>query len=43
LALIAEPAQQSILTATGVGDFSADFLASAQVLRVDHGHVSDMR
>ncbi len=43
LALISEPTQQSILTATGVGDFSADFLASAQVLRVDQGHVSDMR
>ncbi len=43
LALIAEPAQQSILTATGVGDFSADFLATAHVLRVDNGHVYDMR
>jgi DNA replication and repair protein RecF len=43
LALISEPTQQSILTATGVGDFSADFLAAAQVLRVDQGHVSDMR
>lgn len=42
LALIAEPSQQSILTATGVGDFTADFLASAHVLRVDHGHVSAM-
>jgi DNA replication and repair protein RecF len=42
LALIAEPSQQSILTATGVGDFTADFLATAHVLRVDHGHVSAM-
>ena len=43
LALIAEPNQQSILTATGVGDFSADFLAAAHILRVDRGHVYDMR
>lgn len=40
LDLVAQPEQQSLLTATGVSDFSPTFLAHARVLRVDHGHIN---
>lgn len=40
--LVAQPGQQSILTATGVAEFTPAFLAQAQVLRVDHGHIATL-
>ena len=36
------PQQQTLLTATGIEDFDAQFLRSAQLMRVDNAHVFDL-
>ncbi len=42
LEVITHPEQQSILTATGIGDFDAQFLAQARLMRVDQGSIFDV-
>jgi DNA replication and repair protein RecF len=42
LEVITHPEQQSILTATGITDFDAQFLAHAHLMRVDQGSVFDL-
>lgn len=39
LACMANPHQQTLLTATGIDDFDAKFLQQAHLVRVDNGHV----
>lgn len=39
LACMANPHQQTLLTATGIDDFDAAFLRQAHLVRVDNGHV----
>jgi recombinational DNA repair ATPase RecF len=36
------PDQQTLLTATGIEDFDAQFLRTAQLMRVDNAHVFDL-
>lgn len=42
LAIMSLPAQQTLLTATGIEDFDAQFLRTAQLMRVDNAHVFDL-
>lgn len=39
LTCMANPQQQTLLTATGIDDFDATFLRNAHLVRVDNGHV----
>jgi len=42
LAVMNVPNQQTLLTATGIEDFDAEFLRTAQLMRVDNAHVFDL-
>jgi DNA replication and repair protein RecF len=42
LAVMADSNQQTLLTATGIEDFDAHFLAHTRLMRVDHAHVFDL-
>jgi DNA replication and repair protein RecF len=42
LEVMSLPDQQTLLTATGIEDFDAQFLRTAQLMRVDNAHVFDL-